>query len=48
MDKSNVDFNIWYVNTNTGTVEDGFNVTALNELDACYEMLKVLNEKQLL
>ncbi len=48
MDKSNVDFNIWYVNTNTGTVEDGFNVTALNELDACYEMLKVLNEKELL
>lgn len=48
MDKSNVDFNIWYDNLNTGTMENNFNVIRPNELDACYEMMKLLNEKQLL
>lgn len=48
MDKSNDDFNIWYDNLDTGTVEESFDVTGLNEIDACYEMLKLLNEKQLL
>ena len=48
IDKSETNFNIWYDNLDTGMVEEDFDVIKTNPVDACYEMILKLKERNLL
>lgn len=47
-DKCETDFNIWYVELDSGCVKEGLDIIKDNPVDACYEMILKLHELNLL
>ena len=48
MDNGETNFNVWYVNIDSTTVEEGLDIIKSNPVDACYEMILKLHELNLL
>lgn len=48
MDKSERDFNVWYINIDSGMVEEGLDIIKSNPVDTCYEMILKLYDLNLL
>jgi len=44
IDKGETDFNVWYDNLDTGSVEEGLDVVESNPVDAYFEMIIRLKE----
>jgi hypothetical protein len=48
MDKGETNFNVWYENLDSGMVEEGFDIIKSNPVDACYNMIIKLKERNLI